>query len=228
MVSVHQARETVATIVKTIRLISILLYGSTARHGKGNDLDLMIVVDDRIDPVSKLELALHRCLAETYRRFAVDPMIVTKSAVEHGLAEGSPFLRLVASEGKVLCYMKSAARDWKHEAKEELKMADYLLQGGFHKGCCYHCQQAIEKELTVRLLGKGWELEKTHSIARLAAICRDFHMRLSLKDEDIVFIEGIYRGRYPAEQGLLPFKEPSLEDAQRAVRIARQMTKSSK
>jgi HEPN domain-containing protein len=100
-------------------------------------------------------------------------------------------------------------------------MADYLLRGGFHKGCCYHAQQAIGKGVKARLLAKGWELEKTHSIARLAAICEDHNIRLPLKDEDIVFIDSIYRGRYPAEEGLLPFKEPSANDAERALRIAR-------
>jgi len=226
MVFAAQAREAVAAIVKTIRPISIVLYGSTARQAEGNDLDLMIVVDGPQESVAAVQMALYRCLAGAYKRYAVDPLVVTKSAVQRALAQNSPFLRLVAREGRVL-YMKNAEQDWMHQAGQELKMADYLLQGGFHQGCCYHAQQAIEKGIKARLLARGWELEKTHSIARLMAICRDFKIRLRLKDEDIVFIDGIYRGRYPAEEGLLPLKEPALEDAQRAIRIAGRIIKSS-
>ena len=224
MVSILSTRETVDKIVEAIRPISIVLFGSTARNGVGNDLDLMIVVDDPQAAVSRVQMALHRCLADSYRHFAVDPLVVTQAAVQRGLAQNSPFLRMVAREGKVL-YMKNAEHDWMHQAEEELKMAEYLFQGGFPKGACYHAQQAIEKGLKARLLAKGWELEKTHSVARLVVLCRDFKIRLAFKDEDIVFIDGIYRGRYPAEEGLLPFKEPSEGDAQRAIRIAGRIAK---
>lgn len=40
------------------------------------------------------------------------------------------------------------------------------------------------------------------------------------QDVDIVFMDGIYRGRYPAEEGLLPQGDPSAEDAAKAIRIA--------
>lgn len=222
----HQTRETVDAIVKAIRPVSVVLFGSTVRQGKGNDLDLMIVVDERPEALPEFQMTLHRCLKDCYRRCAVDPMLVTREAVLRGLTENSPFLRMVAREGRVL-YMKNAEQGWMRQAQDELEMADYLFEGGFHKGACYHAQQAIEKGLKARLLAKGWELEKTHSIARLAALCRDYKIRLTLKDEDIVFIDSIYRGRYPAEEGLLPFKEPSAEEAQRAIRIARPVTKAA-
>ena len=224
MVFSHQTRETVDVIVKAIRPVSIVLFGSVARDGRGNDLDLMIVVDENQESVSQTQMTLHRCLAGFQKRYAVDAFVVTEASVSQGLSKNSPFLRMVAREGKVL-YMKDAEQDWQRLAKEELAMADYLLKGGFHKGCCYHAQQAIEKGMKARLLGKGWELEKTHSIARLIAICRDYKIRLTIEDEDIVFIDGIYRGRYPAEEGLLPFKEPSADDSQRAIKIARRIAR---
>ena len=83
-----------------------------------------------------------------------------------------------------------------------------------------------EKGIKSRLLGKGWELEKTHSIAPLVAICREFKVRLGLSDEDIVFMDSIYRGCYPAEEGLLPFRESSVSDAEKAIHIARRIVKS--
>jgi HEPN domain-containing protein len=71
-------------------------------------------------------------------------------------------------------------------------------------------------------------LEKTHSIARLVAICRDFKVRLGLSDEDVVFMDSIYRGRYPAEEGLLPFRESSASDAEKAIHIAGRIVKSKR
>ena len=118
--------------------------------------------------------------------------------------------------------------EWMHQAQEELSIADYLFQGKYYKGCCYHAQQSLEKGLNSRLLEKGWELEKTHSIARLVAICREFKVRLSLSDEDIVFMDSIYRGRYPAEEGLLPFREPSASDAEKAILICRRVVKAKR
>ena len=78
------------------------------------------------------------------------------------------------------------------------------------------------------MLAKGWELEKTHSIARLEAICRDYKIRLSLRDEEIVLKDSIYRGRYPAEEGLLPFKDPLPDDSKRALQIARIVLEAEK
>ena len=43
MVYQNQIKEAVEAIVSSIHPISIVLFGSVARKGKGNDLDLMIV-----------------------------------------------------------------------------------------------------------------------------------------------------------------------------------------
>lgn len=225
MVYQNQILEAVDAIVSTIHPISIVLFGSVARNGKGNDLDLMIVIDEKQSSVSDIQMAVHRCLSGCYRRFAVDPFVVTLDALHQVSSRKSPFLRMIVREGKVM-YMKDADREWMHQAQEELDIADYLFQGNFHKGCCYHAQQALEKGIKARLLGKGWELEKTHSIARLVAISREFKVRLGLGDEDIVFMDSIYRGRYPAEEGLLPFREPSASDAEKAIHIVRRIVKS--
>lgn len=227
MISLNKAKEAIDAIVQAVHPVSIVLFGSVAREGKGNDLDLMIVVDEKHGSVSKIQTVLHRCLADSYKRFAVDPFVVTENALHEAFSRRSPFLRMVAREGKVL-YMKNAEHEWLRQAQEEMATAEYLFQGQFFKGCCYHAQQAAEKSLKGRLLGKGWELEKVHSIARLTAICRDFKIRLSLKDEDIMFLDSIYRGRYPAEEGLLPFHEPSDEDAQRALRIVQKLMRRKK
>ncbi|MGD9971589.1 MAG: hypothetical protein AB7S77_00855 [Desulfatirhabdiaceae bacterium] len=49
-----------------------------------------------------------------------------------------------------------------------------------------------------------------------------------MTDEDIVFMDSICRGRYPAEEGLLPFREQSALDAEKAIHIAGKIVKSPK
>lgn len=227
MVYQNQIQEAVEAIVSTIHPISIVLFGSVARNGKGNDLDLMIVIDEKHASVPETQMVVHQCLAGCYSRFAVDPFVVALDALHQVSSRRSPFLRMIVREGRVI-YMKDANREWIRQAQEELDMAEYLFQGEYHKGCCYHAQQSLEKGIKSRLLGKGWELEKTHSVARLVAISREFKVRLGLSDEDIVFMDSIYRGCYPAEEGLLPFREPSASDAERAIHIAGRIVKSKK
>ena len=120
--------------------------------------------------------------------------------------------------------MKDAVREWQRQAAEEARTAEFLLSGDFFKGACYHARQALEKALKARLIGKGWTLEKTHSVARLAALARTFKLRLALPEDDIVFMDAIYRGRYPVEAGLLPEGEPTAAQAKRAVKIALRYT----
>ncbi len=227
MVHAHQVQKAVNAIVRTIHPISIVLFGSVAVNDTGNDLDLMIVIDENYGSVPEIQMAVHRCLSSCYRQFAVDPFVVTRDALSRVSSQKSPFLRTIVREGR-LVYMKDADREWMRQAREELDTANYLFRGKYNKGCCYHAQQALEKGIKSRLLKKGWELEKTHSIARLVALSQEFRIRIGLTDEDIVFMDSIYRGRYPAEEGLLPFREPSALDAEKAIHIAGKIVKSPK
>ena len=43
----------------------------------------------------------------------------------------------------------------------------------------------------------------------------------ALIDEDAVYLSSIYRARYPSDAGLLPLGEPIVQDAERALKIAR-------
>lgn len=122
--------------------------------------------------------------------------------------------------------MKDIEKEWIKQAEEELDMADFLLQGGYFKGSCYHAQQSVEKALKASLFKKGWELEKTHSAARLTAIGKDLRLKFPLSEDDILFIDSIYRGRYPAEAGLLPLGSPTREEAEQSVRLAGKLLKS--
>lgn len=229
MATFKDAIEVAASIVKAINPISIVLFGSVAREGTGADLDLLVVTDDQAGSgqAFQADLVLHHSLKRFYKKFAIDPFVISLSSLNEYHAKGSPFLWQISREGRSL-YMKEAVKEWLKQAADELKMAGYLLQGEFFKGACYHAQQCVEKAIKARLLGKGWTLEKTHSLERLNAIGKDYKIKLNLTDEEIVFIDSIYRGRYPAEAGLLPLGEPLEEDAKKAVDIAGRLFKRVK
>ncbi|MBI4686797.1 MAG: HEPN domain-containing protein [Nitrospirae bacterium] len=219
MVTLKDAKEVSETINKTFNPVLISVFGSIAREGIGNDLDLLVVLDDKASPIDNADLLIHKCLKDFYRKFAIDPFVIPLSVFREHYLNGSPFLSLILKEGRLL-YMKDAVKEWMKQAKDEFNMAKYLFDGGFYKGVCFHSQQAIEKTLKAMLLDKGWELEKIHSIKRLISLSEEFKIKINISEEDMVFIDGIYRGRYPAEAGLLPLGEPTDADAKRALNIA--------
>ncbi|MBI5212861.1 MAG: HEPN domain-containing protein [Nitrospirae bacterium] len=227
MVTLKDAKEVSEKINKAFHPLSITVFGSIAKEGKGNDLDLLVVLDDRGKSFDNVDLLMHRCLKDFYKKFAIDPFVVPLSAFREHYLKGSPFLSLILKEGRIL-YMKNAVKEWMGQADDELKTAQYLFDGGFYKGTCFHSQQAIEKALKALLLNKGWELEKTHSIERLIALLGGYKIKIDIPDGDMVFIDSIYRGRYPAEAGLLPLGEPTKADAQKAVGIAERIIKKIK
>ncbi len=117
--------------------------------------------------------------------------------------------------------MKDSLRQWRKLALDDFAQAKYLFKGGYWRGVCFNAQQAMEKAIKAELLSRGWELERIHNIRRLLTIAKDYGISVKIKkDEDIDFIDAIYRGRNPAEEGPLPLKTPSREDAGRALRIA--------
>lgn len=227
MVTMKDAKDVSDVIVNTFNPVSVIIFGSVAKEGVGEDLDILVVIDDNLEKINNINLLIHKCLKKYYKKFSIDPFIIPASLFIECYSKGSPFLKLVLKEGRLL-YMKNAVKEWIKQTEDELNMAEYLLQGKYFKGACFHSQQSIEKSIKTMLIKKGWELEKTHSIERLISIGEEYHIWVDLSDEDIVFLDSIYRGRYPAEAGLLPLGEPSEADAQKAVNLAQRVFKNMK
>lgn len=226
MVTLKDAKEVSERINETFHPILITLFGSTAREGSGNDLDLLIVLDDSA-VTDNINRSLDRCLYDFYRRFAIDYFVVSASAFRKHYFKGSPFLRMIIKEGRLL-YMKDAIKEWVSHAEDELKSALYLFEGKYYRTACFHSQQAVEMALKALLMSKGWDLEKTHNIRKLLAHAADYNAAIDIDDDDISFIDSIYRGRYPAEAGLLPLGEPTKTDARKAVGIAERIIREVK
>lgn len=219
MVTLEDAKEVTDSIVRSFRPVSVVLFGSVAREGTGEDLDVLVITDDAAGKPAEIDRTLHNNLRKFYKKFAIDHFVVSLSTLRDYYMKGSPFLQSILKEGRFL-YMKDALKEWLKQAVDEYRMAEYLLQGGYFKGSCFHAQQSVEKSIKSRLLKRGWGLEKTHSVERMRSLAEEYGVRISLSDDEIAFIDGIYRGRYPAEAGLIPYGEPTNENAARAVSIA--------
>jgi HEPN domain-containing protein len=222
MATIMDAKIVSQEIVRAINPVSISIFGSCAKYGSGEDLDLLIIFDEKLKISGDINIIVHKCLKRFYRDFAIDPFIIPESLFREYYLRGSPFLRLILREGRPL-YMRGVLEEWFKQAENELNMAVYLLGGGFFRGSCLHSQQSIEKSIKARLLKEGWELERIHSIERLVSIGEKYSIKIGLSDEEIVLIDNIYKGRYPAESGLLPFGEPSESDAEKAVDLAKRI-----
>ncbi|MEI6207372.1 MAG: HEPN domain-containing protein [Desulfuromonadales bacterium] len=224
MVTFFDAKEVAADIVHKFHPLLVTLFGSVSRDNVGNDLDLLVVVDDADYHGMETDARLQRSLGKYYRKFDIEPFIMPVTRYVQQIRAGAPFLNAVLKEGRVL-YMNNYVNEWLRQAEEELCAARYLAEGDFHRTACYHAEQAIEKFLKAQLIDKGWDLEKSHSIRRLLSISEEYGLTYDVADDDVVFIDSIYRGRYPAEAGLLPQGEPEGRDAERAVNLATSLLK---
>ena len=214
MVTIEDAREVARKLQSKLSPVAVLLFGSVARSGKGTDLDILIVTEQE-----NMQEKVSVCLRDYCKLFPIDYVVASTRMLNEKFRTGSPFLNLIQREGRIL-YMKGTLNEWIDLAKEDLRQATYLLKGDFYRGACFAAQQSIEKGLKAALLKKGWDLEKIHHIRRLIGICEEFGLQIEWRDSDIDFMDSIYRGRYPAEEGLLPLKNPDQKEASRAISIA--------
>jgi HEPN domain-containing protein len=215
MVTLEDAKEIARILAEEVPPLAIITFGSVAKEGQGNDLDLLIVSRHE-----NLHPAIEQTLRHLADRFPIDYMIGSVDLITRQFRKGSPFLQMIQREGRVL-FMDDSFREWATLALEDVQQAEYLFNGNFYRGACFSAQQAIEKAVKGELLKRGWELEKIHQLRRLLTIGRTFDLIFEYDGSEVDFIDSIYRGRYPADEGLLPLKSPSKEDAARALDIAR-------
>jgi len=179
VVTLQDAKEGARALTEALSPAAVVVFGSVAGCGKGNDLDILVVTESE-NSHQKVALSLRGF----YSRSAVGYLVASREEITRSFRRGSPFLTLVQKEGKVL-YMKDSIRQWVELAAEDLRQARYLLQGGF-------CRRLVS-------------LLDAHGLA------------VERSDEDVDLMDSIFRGPYPAEEGLLPLGSPTREDASRAV-----------
>jgi len=78
----------------------------------------------------------------------------------------------------------------------------------------------VEKGLKALIMERGEKPGKVRDIVELLGHAKRLGWQITLAMDDAVFLNSIYKGRCPAEEGLLPYGDPSKEDAARAVNTA--------
>ena len=196
----------------------IILFGSHATGGarKGSDIDLLIVKETDQRPIDR-RVEVERLLSD--RQLPLDLLVYTPQELRDLFAAGSPFVEQVIESGRVL-YMRKTTAAWLAEAREELETASILFEYRKYRGVCLHSQQCVEKGLKALVLEKGRRPARTHDVVELLNVVTADGWAVGLPMDEAVFLNSVYRGRYPTEEGLLPHGEPTEEDARRALRAA--------
>lgn len=202
----------------------IILFGSHAagRADEGSDIDLLIVKDTAERPIDR-RIQVERLLSD--RRVALDLHVYTPQEIWDLYGAGSPFIEEVLETGR-LVYMRKETAAWVKSVRDEFETAALLMDHGKYRGTCLHSQQCVEKALKALLLEKGSRPPRTHDLVELLNQVTAAGWQLSLDMDTAVFLNSIYRGRYPTDEGLLPYGEPRVEDAQRALDAADNMVQS--
>lgn len=115
--------------------------------------------------------------------------------------------------------MKKETEEWLKIAFEDLKAAESLFEDGLYRMVCYHCQQAVEKVMKAVLAEHGIAFARTHNIIDLKNAIVSLGYAIDLSEEDAVFLNSVYKSRYPSALGLLPSGEPTQADAEKALSI---------
>ncbi len=215
-----------ARLIETMDPESIILFGSRAAGTAAvtSDFDLLIVTTAGTRPSDRRAIA-ERALSD--RAVPIDIFVYTPAEMRYLHSIGSPFIDEVLETGRVL-YVRKATEQWILDAEDELSSARILLANGKTRTACFHSQQCVEKCLKALIIEKGERPEKTHDILELGSHARRAGWGIDLEVEDAVFLNSIYKGRYPSEEGLLPYGEPTEQDARRAVSAAENAFRSMK
>ena len=93
--------------------------------------------------------------------------------------------------------MKRETEEWIRIAEEDLEAAEHLSETSLYRMVCYHSQQVAEKILKAVLTEQGIEFSRTHNILDLQNAVKEVSHESPLDTEDAVFLNSVYRARYP-------------------------------
>ena len=200
----------------------IILYGSRARGNQrdGSDADLLIIKETDDRPMDR-RIQVESIVSD--RLIPLDMTIYTPKEFRYLFSLGSPLVEEIIKEGRVI-YRRKVTENWLKDAQDELESASILFEHGKYRGTCYHSQQSVEKGLKSLILEKGERPERIHDIVELFNKVTTLGWSL----DDAIFLNSIYKGRYPTEEGLLPHGEPSGEDSEKALLTARKLMQKIK
>lgn len=119
----------------------------------------------------------------------------------------------------------SLAKDWFGKGEADLETVKILLE---HEGdlgiAASHLQQALEKYMKGYLIGKGWELKRTHDLAELLDHLVEFNPQLEkFREMCEEFTAFYFELRYPLFK-----EEPQKEEIEDALKKAKDLIREIK
>jgi len=223
----------------------ILLFGSYARGDQDafSDVDLVIIKETEERFLDRLE-TVYRYIQPD---FALDALVYTPDEFAAMQQEGNSFAEQLDRDSIVL-YQSSTgrlrqspalsgqkgwstmkqeeeARSWLEQAQADLAVAEWLLQGEHYHATCFWAQQVAEKSLKAFLYLHGERHIIDHSIYRLGKACVKHDPSLAQAMQELGVLDRFYiPTRYPngLPLGSVPAQVYSLQDAQRALALAKQ------
>ena len=121
--------------------------------------------------------------------------------------------------------MKKLTMQWLRHAADDLRSTEILLEKKIYTVACFHCQQCLEKSLKAILQEKNVKPPRIHNIKVLKDTAENASgSTLDISVEEANFLNELYvETRYPPDIGLLPYGEPTEEDARKAMEIAQRV-----
>ena len=119
--------------------------------------------------------------------------------------------------------MSELAERWLSFARDDLRVAELVLDECIYHQACFHAQQCVEKALKGLLVGFGFQPPKLHAITDLLNLLpREFAAEMP---DELGGLDDYYiPTRYPdALPGTLPDGLPERAEAEKAVALARTM-----
>ena len=104
------------------------------------------------------------------------------------------------------------AKEWLKSSSFDLENISYIIKVERLSGVvAFHAQQAIEKSLKAYLAYNEIDIPKTHKLQNLLG---RVDIEFEVDDNILQLIDKLYiDSRYPGDLGLLPYGQPTLEDA---------------
>jgi len=105
------------------------------------------------------------------------------------------------------------SKEWLKASKIDLDSIEYIIKAEhLTTVVAFHAQQSVEKALKALLISYGIQIPRIHSLNRLFKLVeKDFRLE---SFEIIDMLDDLYiESRYPGDMGLLPYGQPTQEDA---------------
>jgi len=113
------------------------------------------------------------------------------------------------------------AKEWLKASSYDLEVIKEILNNeNLTHMSAFHAQQSLEKALKAVLELHNQEIPKIHNIKKLLKSTKNY-LALDVNIDVIIKIDTLYiESRYPGNMGLLPYGQPTIEDAKEFYQIA--------